>query len=280
MSQFRIVHTTGYRYHGGATHSFNEARMTPLTSRRQLVLSSRLDITPVAWTYGYRDYWGTSAVAFEVHERHSELKVVATSTVDLHDVERASEPLGWAGLANSDLRDRYGEMLGQTGYVLPHRDVARIAERVQRSADSPGDAVIELTRRLRGTVGYVPGVTQVHTQAAEVWVKGAGVCQDIVHLTLGGLRAMGIPCRYVSGYVVQRADPAVGEVLVGESHAWLQYFDGEWLGYDPTNETVPSGTHVEVGFGRDYSDVPPLKGIYTGSGGSEMYVSVEMTRLT
>lgn len=280
MSQYRIVHTTGYRYGGGATDSFNEARMTPLTSRRQLVLSSKLDITPVAWTHSYRDYWGTSAVAFEVHERHSELKVVATSTVDIHEVGRVEEPLGWEGLADPELRDRYGELLGQTGYVRPHRDVLRIAESVRRNAATPVDAVAELTSRLRGTVGYVPGVTQVHTQATEVWEKGAGVCQDIAHLTLGGLRAMGIPARYVSGYVVQRVDPEVGEVLIGESHAWLQYFDGEWLGYDPTSESVPSGTHVEVGFGRDYADVPPLKGIYTGSGGSEMYVSVEMTRLT
>lgn len=280
MSQYRIVHTTGYRYDGGATDSFNEARMTPLTSRRQLVLSSRLDITPVAWTNSYRDYWGTSTTAFEIHERHSELKVVATSTVDIHEVSRAEEPLGWAGLDDPDLRDRYGELLNLTGYVRPHRDVARIAQSVRAQSATPGDAMVELTRRLRDTVGYVPGVTQVHTQAAEVWEKGAGVCQDIAHLTLGGLRAMGIPARYVSGYVVQRPDPAVGEVLVGESHAWLQYFDGEWLGFDPTNGSVPSGSHVEVGFGRDYSDVPPLRGIYTGSGSSEMYVSVEMTRLT
>lgn len=280
MSQYRIVHTTGYRYDGGATDSFNEARMTPLTSRRQLVLSSRLDISPVAWTHAYRDYWGTSAVAFEVHERHSELSVVATSTVDIHEVERASEPIGWEGLADPDLRDRYVEFLTQTSYVRPHRDVARVAESVRRSAATPGDAVVELTRRLRDRVGYVPGVTQVHTLAGEVWEAGAGVCQDLAHLTLGGLRAIGVPARYVSGYVVQRSNPELGEAMVGESHAWIQYFDGEWLGFDPTSQAEPRGSHVEVGFGRDYSDVPPLKGIYTGSGGSQMYVSVEMTRLT
>lgn len=280
MSQYRIVHTTGYRYDGGVTDSFNEARMTPSTSRRQLVLSSRLDISPVAWTYNYRDYWGTSAVAFEVHERHSELKVVATSTVDIHEMTNQVDPIGWDGLADPALQDRYGELLSQTDYVRPHRDVARIADQVRRSSANPREAVAELTRRLRGTVSYLPGVTQVHTQASEVWGKGAGVCQDIAHLCLGGLREMGIPARYVSGYVVQRATPPIGEVLVGESHAWLQYFDGEWLAFDPTSESVPSGTHVEVGFGRDYSDVPPLKGIYTGSGGSQMYVSVEMTRLT
>lgn len=280
MSQYRIVHTTGYRYGGGATDSFNEARMTPLTSRRQLVLSSRLEITPVAWTHSYRDYWGTSAVAFEVHERHAELKVVATSTVDIHEVDRASQSIGWEGLADPNLRDRYVEYLTQTSYVRPHRDVVKLAEAVRRTAATPSDAVVELVRRLRERVAYLPGVTQVHTLADEVWESGAGVCQDLAHLALGGLRAIGIPARYVSGYVVQRREPEIGEPMVGESHAWIQFYDGEWLGYDPTNQGEPRGSHVEVGFGRDYSDVAPLKGIYTGSGGSEMYVSVEMTRLT
>lgn len=280
MSQYRIVHTTGYRYGGGATDSFNEARMTPLTSRRQLVLSSRLEITPVAWTHSYRDYWGTSAVAFEVHERHAELKVVATSTVDIHEVDRASQSIGWEGLADPNLRDRYVEYLTQTSYVRPHRDVVKLAEAVRRTAATPSDAVGELVRRLRERVAYLPGVTQVHTLAGEVWESGAGVCQDLAHLALGGLRAIGIPARYVSGYVVQRREPEIGEPMVGESHAWIQFYDGEWLGYDPTNQGEPRGSHVEVGFGRDYSDVAPLKGIYTGSGGSEMYVSVEMTRLT
>lgn len=280
MSQYRIVHTTGYRYDGGANDSFNEARMTPLTSRRQLVLSSRLDITPVAWTHPYRDYWGTSAVAFEVHERHAELKVVATSTVDIHEVVRTTESIGWEGLADANLRDKHIEYLTMTQYTRPHKEVARLAESVRKHADSPSDAVVELTRKLREKVEYLPGVTKVSTTADEVWDHGAGVCQDIAHLAIGALRHLGVPTRYVSGYVVLNKDPEIGAVMLGESHAWIQYFDGEWLGFDPTNQSVPSGTHVEVGFGRDYADVAPLKGIYTGSSGSEMYVSVEMTRLT
>lgn len=280
MSQYRIVHTTGYHYRGGATASFNEARMTPLTSRRQLVLSSRLDITPVAWTHTYRDHWGTSAVAFELHERHDEMRVVATSTVDIHELTREHEPLAWSALEDPLLRDDFVEFLTPTTYVTPHRDVARLAQTVRQSAATPAEAVVEIVRRLRERVNYVPGVTQVHTLASEVWEQGAGVCQDIAHLTLGALRSVGIPARYVSGYVVQRQDPAVGETMVGESHAWIQYWDGEWVGFDPTNQGEPRGSHVEVAVGRDYSDVAPLKGIYTGSGGSDMFVSVELTRLT
>lgn len=280
MSQFRIVHTTGYHYKGGATASFNEARMTPLTGRRQLVLSSRLEITPVAWTHPHRDYWGSSVVAFEVHERHDQLQVVATSTVDIHLAERDSDPATWEDLTDPDLLDKHGEYLAQTDYVRPHDEVKELARRAAAEAATPAQAVAEIVRQLRERVSYVTGVTQVSTLAQEVWEHGAGVCQDIAHLTLGALRSVDIPARYVSGYVVTQEDPPVAETMVGESHAWIQYWDGEWVGLDPTNQSEPRGSHVEVAVGRDYSDVLPLKGIYTGSGGSDMFVSVEITRLT
>ncbi len=280
MSQYRIVHTTGYTYPGGATQSFNEARMTPLTSRRQLVLSSKLDIQPVAWQHPYRDYWGTSTVTFEVHEPHEELRVVATSTVDIHSVGHDGASAGWDGLEDPRVRDGFVEMFTLTPYVTPHPDVARIARSVRETAADPREAVVAIVRRIRERVNYIPGVTKVTSRAAEVWGHNAGVCQDIAHITLGALRSIGIPARYVSGYVVQKDDPPVGEAMVGESHAWVQFWDGEWVGYDPTNQSEPRGTHVEVAVGRDYADVPPLKGIYTGPAGSTMFVSVEMTRLT
>lgn len=280
MSQYRIVHTTGYSYPDGATASFNEARMTPLSSRRQLVLSSRLEIQPVAWQLQYRDYWGTSAVAFEVHEPHDMLRVVATSTVDIHSVEREAGPVGWDGLLDDAVRDKFEEMLTPTDYVVPHRDVAKLARSVRESAEDPGAAVIQIVERIRQRVNYIPGITQVQTRAREVWEHGAGVCQDLAHLTLGALRSIGIPARYVSGYVVQKEEPPVGETMVGESHAWIQFWDGDWRGYDPTNQREPMGTHVEVAVGRDYADVTPLKGIYTGGAESSMFVAVEMTRLT
>ncbi|MFV0428653.1 MAG: transglutaminase domain-containing protein [Arachnia sp.] len=280
MSQFRIVHKTGYRYPGGATASFNEARMTPLTSHRQLVLSTRLDIGPVAWRHSYRDYWGTSTVAFEVHEPHEQMEVVATSTVDIHEVERAQTSLDWADLADPKLVDVLNEYLQQTRYVAPHEQVAVLARRVRARAARPADAVTDIVNQLRQRVEYVSGVTEVHTPASEVWDASAGVCQDLAHLTIGALRTIGIPTRYISGYVIARREPEIGEAMVGESHAWVQYWDGEWVGIDPTTQTEPRASHVEVAAGRDYGDVPPLRGIYTGTGGSDMFVSVEMTRLT
>jgi transglutaminase-like putative cysteine protease len=122
------------------------------------------------------------------------------------------------------------------------------------------------------------GVTGVHTTAAEAWAGRRGVCQDIAHLSLGALRSVGIPARYVSGYLHPLPDAAIGQTVAGESHAWVEWFCGTWRGFDPTNLIDIGDRHVAVGHGRDYNDVAPLRGVYTGSYGAQLYVKVEITR--
>jgi transglutaminase-like putative cysteine protease len=137
-----------------------------------------------------------------------------------------------------------------------------------------------ICERLRELVDYRKGVTSVHTSAAEVWESKTGVCQDFAHLTLGALRSLGIPARYVSGYLHPQPEAGRGETVEGESHAWVEFWVGDWVGYDPTI-VAPVGTdHVVVSRGRDYADIVPLRGIYAGPSGSELFVSVEVTRLT
>ncbi|WP_040158084.1 transglutaminase family protein [Nigerium massiliense] len=274
----RIVHTTGYRYEEGATSSFNEARMTPRSTREQLVLSSTVAITPTPWVHRYVDYWGTQVDSFEVHERHTRLNVVATSTVE---VERhAADPrrLSWDEMRDRALLDASSEWLEVSARVDPGPELAAIAEDAAARAPSPADCVAPILAAIADRVRYVKGSTDVHAEARTSWNARAGVCQDMVHLMLGALRSVGIPARYVSGYVMPGDRLVVGERCTGESHAWLQYWDGAWIGLDPANEgEAPGESHVEVGVGRDYGDVPPLRGIYTGSGESDMYVEVEMT---
>ena len=125
---------------------------------------------------------------------------------------------------------------------------------------------------------YVSGVTAVSSTAAEAWESRKGVCQDIAHVAVGALRAAGLPARYVSGYLHPRADAPIGETVVGESHAWVEWFSGRWHGYDPTNQLEIGDRHVRVGHGRDYTDVAPLRGVYAGAAGSELFVSVSITR--
>ena len=276
--QLRVVHRTGFAYAQGVTASHNEARMTPRSTREQLVVATRLEISPTAWTLNFRDYWGTQVTAFEIAERHERLHVVATSTVEVGGRLSEGERISWEAICDPVLVDSQVEMLTISGHVEPGPELRRIATAARR-AERPADAVAEIVHRIRERVAYVPGSTEVHTRASAVWEAKAGVCQDLVHLALGALRSIGIPARYVSGYVMPSADPVVGQTRTGESHAWLQYWDGAWVGLDPTNDAPPGDYHVEIGVGRDYFDVPPLKGVYSGSRSSDMFVEVEITVL-
>ena len=127
-------------------------------------------------------------------------------------------------------------------------------------------------------VEYMHGITGVHSTAAEAWEARKGVCQDIAHVTLGALREVGIPARYVSGYLHPRPSAEVGVAVTGESHAWVEWFAGEWQGFDPTNNIEIGDRHVLVGRGRDYGDVPPLRGVYAGPFKSHLHVKVTITR--
>lgn len=277
--QLRITHHTGYSYEGMVSASHNEVRMTPRSSREQFVVSSRIDIVPKPWLLGYQDYWRTWVTAFEIREPHQRLDVTATSVVDVSRGLADVPGLTWDQLRDPRLADKHFEMLQVSDHVDPGRVLRTFAAETAREAERPAQAVAAVIGRIREHVSYVPGSTHVRTRAADAWEAGAGVCQDMVHLALGALRGMGVPARYVSGYVMPCANPVVGQPRTGESHAWLQYWDGAWVGLDPTNDTAPGELHVEVGVGRDYSDVPPLRGVFSGSGESELYVEVEMTVL-
>ncbi len=279
MNRLHIVHTTGFEYSKGAAASFNEVRMTPRTTREQIARFWRVEVSPHAWTHTYTDYWGTQVTAFEVDERHEDLKVVATSTVEVERRQPEGRMVTWGDLAAAQFTDYWVESLTCGGHTEPGRPLQAIAKRIASESSRPADVIVPLVAAIREHVEYVKGVTRVQSMAYEAWDQGAGVCQDMVHLTVGALRSVGIPAQYVSGYVMPSSDPTPGESVVGESHSWVHWWDGQWMSYDPANNVVPGDFHVEVGVGRDYADVPPLKGVYAGGGESDMYVAVEMTLL-
>jgi transglutaminase-like putative cysteine protease len=275
--QLRIRHTTGYSYEKGAVASFNEARMTPMTTSEQYVLRSRLEITPTPWTYEYRDYWGTTVTSFEVHDPHSELTVVATSTVETQEVPPKPHAVSWEAL--DDVQDEWCEFLELSKWVAPSAELLAELQPLRTGVERPSDYAMAVMQFLYDRVAYVPGSTEVTTTAADAWSARTGVCQDFAHLTLGCLREARIPSRYVSGYLHPSREPVVGEAVAGESHAWIEWWDGEWVGWDPTNAIAPGPRHVVVAKGRDYADSPPLRGIFSTAGGSELFVGVEITRL-
>lgn len=276
----RIVHRTGYRYEGGASASYNEARMTPLSSLHQQVLHTKVDVTPPAWTHTYTDYWGTTVTAFEVHERHERLTVTSAATVDVQRPETPGLGLSWSEITEAAVVAANSEFLQVSPQVAPPEELLERVKGIADAAQTPGDCAREVIAMVHEEIRYVPGATGVHTRAAEAWTARAGVCQDMANLTIGCLRSVGIPTCYVSGYLMPPREPEVGTTYTGESHAWVRWWDGEWVGADPTNAIAPGNRHVEVAQGREYGDVPPLRGIFTGSGTSAMFVEVELTRMS
>jgi transglutaminase-like putative cysteine protease len=279
MNRLRIRHETGFRYDGEATASYNEARMLPVTSDGQLVLHSHLDIAPVSGTHGYVDYWGTRVSAFETLAPHDRLSLTATSLVEVHPRIHSGHRLDWEALADEiETRTEYVEQLASTPRTAPPDELVALARETLAAAATPCDAALAIARLVGERIDYLPGSTTVTSTAAEAWAAGAGVCQDITHLAVGALRSVGIPARYVSGYLHPVPDAEIGVPVDGESHAWVEWFCGSWRGFDPTNLIEIGERHVRVGHGRDYGDVTPLRGVYAGPSGSELFVRVQITR--
>jgi transglutaminase-like putative cysteine protease len=278
MWRVRVVHSTGYAYESPVTASFNEARLTPRSDNRQNVILSRVETVPATRSYRYLDYWGTAVTAFDLHAPHTELEVTASSVVETDKPEPPIEKVTWDELRSEAVVDKFDEVLSPTHYTPRSKRLRRVGERIAKYND-PHDAVIAAADWVNSELDYVAGTTGVHSSALDALREGKGVCQDFAHLTLAVLRGIGIPSRYVSGYLHPQRTAPVGETVDGQSHAWIQAWTGGWWNFDPTNDKEINEQYVSVGVGRDYADVTPLKGIYSGGGSTDLDVVVEITRL-
>jgi transglutaminase-like putative cysteine protease len=277
--QHRVVHTSEYVYDGRAMASYNQARMTPVTTQEQIVVHHRLDVSPKPWTYTYTDYFGCTVTAFEVVDPHDAMTVTATSTVQ---VNRSGSPVAtspWEAYDARGVRDRWTELLVVSDLVAPPGEFEGMVKDIGANASRPGDAALAVCALVNDQIDFLPGATDVESLAAEAWEQRAGVCQDMIHLAIGGLRSLGIPARYVSGYVHPVDAPVIGETVAGDSRAWLEWWDEGWQAFDPTTDTAPGERYVAIGHGRDYTDVPPLRGIYSGADTAQLDVTVDITRL-
>jgi transglutaminase-like putative cysteine protease len=273
----RIEHHTGYRYRSEVLSSYNEARMTPLTTDRQTTVDSRVEVEPAARMFRYLDYWATVVDAFDLHMPHTELAVRARSVVETNEAPQRPDGPGWDVLGSEPVLDRFSEFLAPSAYVSADAELFALATELS-AGRSPGEAVEAAAGWVNSHLTYTPGATQVSTSALEAFRAGHGVCQDYTHLMLALLRVMGVPSRYASGYLHQ-ADAQPGDVVSGESHAWVEAWLGDWWGFDPTNGVPAGQRHALVGRGRDYSDVPPLKGVYNAGTSQALDVEVRITRL-
>ena len=287
---YRIVHRTTYRYNAPVSRCRNEAHLRPRDTARQHCLASDLvvDPTPTSWSER-SDFFGNPVLSFVVDGPFDELTVTSTSSVSVSGGESLppSGP-GWEEVRDSLANDLSTEMLAarefcfESPLVPVSANLRTYAQPSFPTGRPVADVISELTRRIFTDFVYDPGFTTVTTPLEEVVRFRRGVCQDFAHLAIGCFRSMGLAARYVSGYLETEA-PAGEERRIGAdaSHAWPSVFlpGWGWLDVDPTNDKIVGSTYVTTAWGRDYSDVSPLKGIVFGGGDSHLLdVSVDVTR--
>jgi transglutaminase-like putative cysteine protease len=288
---YKITHTTVYTYTETVPICHNEVHLTPREHPRQARLASRLAVRPQPASIDTQlDYFGNHVSFFTIEVGHERLTVTASSRV------RISEPAPPLPLATpwESIRDRLTTEPGgpffeacQFAFDSPHVATSRELAAYAGKSFSPGrpwlEALLDLTRRIHTEFRYDQSATIVSTPLDEVLRRRRGVCQDFAHLEIGCLRSLGLPARYVSGYLVT-TPPAGQPRLIGAdaSHAWVSAFspDYGWIDVDPTNDQIPSTKHITLAWGRDYSDVAPIKGVFIGGGRHGMSVSVDVAPLS
>jgi transglutaminase-like putative cysteine protease len=285
---YRIVHSTTYQYNDNAEVCHNLVHLQPRNLPWQQCRQTQLWIEPAPdRVHEYLDYFGNHVHSFAVYEPHLELSITAESYVTL--TAREMVPLGetpaWNVVRDTLREDRAPQIVA----AIEHRfdspyihtnDALRELAADHFLLDRPlGEAVLSLTQAIQRDFKYDPKATTIDTSLDDVLEKRRGVCQDFTHLLIGCLRSLGLAGRYVSGYL--RTDPQPGRLpLVGAdaSHAWVSVFcpGSGWIDFDPTNGCRTSDRHITIGWGRDFHDVSPVKGVVLGGGESTLSVAVDV----
>jgi transglutaminase-like putative cysteine protease len=284
---FAIRFLTEYRYDAPVSDNLNALRVKPATTSSQRCDEFHTRIEPEARVSRHIDYFGTEVLEFGIPTGHEQLTIdVRTRVVTSQPAQPQSGP--WEGLTSASYLDAAGE------FALPWQDQPPVAGlhdlQAALVAASPLEAVERLCQLIPDRFEYRPGATYVGSSVADLLELGAGVCQDFVHLGLILLRRVGIAARYVSGYLWAAPQDGGGDSLEVDTHAWLEALlpadptetaHGEpmWVGADPTNRMLAGDTHVKIGHGRFYADVPPVKGLYLGGATSDLLAAVTMSRL-
>jgi transglutaminase-like putative cysteine protease len=288
---YEITHRTLYEYAAPVSVSQHVARLTPRATATQGCTAFALAIAPVPTLRQTRtDYFGNELCLFSIQEVHERLEITTTSRVAVQAREKISleNSLAWAAAAQLFRDPVSPDVVEPYEFVFDSPQVRAAFELADYARESFGEdtpllvGARELTRRIFTDFKYDPKATTVATPLEEVWKKRRGVCQDFAHLGIACLRSLGLPARYVSGYL--RTRPPAGQPrLVGAdaSHAWFAVFcpGVGWVDFDPTNNCQIGEDHITVALGRDFGDVSPVAGILTGGGEHEVQVSVDVAEI-
>lgn len=284
---YSIQHLTRFRYSAPVSESTMELRMQPRSEGLQRCLSFQVTITPRTRVQQYRDYLGNLVHHFDVPSAHRNLTIVAEATVDVAAPSALPARLdddAWKELDMQLASGDFWEMLTPSQFAHWSEAMEGFAAELNlpgandaRKRD-PLELVMATNSAIFGAIAYVPKSTRVDSPVDDALRNRQGVCQDYSHIMLSLVRRMGIPCRYVSGYLFHKAGDQVRSTE-GATHAWVEaYLPGiGWVGFDPTNNITAGVNHVRTGVGRDYADVPPTRGVFKGEAASELTVAVRVS---
>jgi transglutaminase-like putative cysteine protease len=285
---YRLTHVTTYSYAEPVSLSQHVVRLQPRALPGQAVLEHALTFDPPPRHAGeYLDYFGNRTAFAAIQASHSQLVIKSESTV-----RRIRSPMpdrletpSWEQVRQFSRGEQLGSALEASEFLhdSPMIEADDAFGAYALKSFSKGrpilDAVLDLTERIQAEFAFDPGATSIATPVTEVLRTRRGVCQDFAQLQIACLRSLGLPARYVSGYI-ETLPPPGQEKLVGAdaSHAWVSFYCHGigWIDVDPTNNLLVGGQHVTLGWGRDYADVSPVRGVILGSGQHELAVSVDL----
>lgn len=287
---YDLTHTTTYDYHSLVTVSHHLLRVSPRRLARQFRLQHAIETNPVATTSQHTDYFGNEVIFATIEGAHRRLQVTSRSRVAVGPafIPEPSETPQWETVRSLCHRDRSSTMLEATEFTYASplvplgtafAEYATVSFTPRRSVL---DAALDLTSRIHADFKFDATATTVSTPLLEVLEKRHGVCQDFAHLQIACLRSLGLPARYVSGYLETIPPPGKSRLVGADAtHAWSALFCPGigWIDLDPTNNCLASLRHITVAWGRDYSDVSPIRGVLLGSGGHTLSVAVDVVPL-
>ena len=285
MNRYNLAHVTQFSYDGPVTESYNELRLRPRHDEGQSCLSFRVVTRPQSKAMGHQDFFGNWVHLFHILAEHRSLRIETDAVVLVHPQPPA--PKRGVTIAQFEgerdaLGEEYFDWVSPTKYCPFLPSIHDLSSDAERSSDGTVYGLAEAASALIfSQFRYQQGATHVHSSVADCLETKAGVCQDFSHLLLAMLRSRGVPARYVSGYLVpSQANDKRGQMerVIGglASHAWVQAYipDEGWIGFDPTSGTHVDEQHIRIAYGRDYGDVPPVRGVYKGHAGQNLSVNV------
>lgn len=283
--RYDVSYRTSIHYDDIVRGSQNEMRACPASDGYQQLIAYRVTTHPAARILAYHDYWGTRVDTFGVREPHVSLELMAEASVETMPRPLVTVSPRVVELSNASFRDQYVEYLSRSMHTEWDGDIASAAERIAAiTGDDVVGIVLALHRFVHTSLQYTPGATYIGVDVNEVLAKAKGVCQDYAHLAVALCRSIGIPARYVSGYFFASSDATGADVdgdeVKVQTHAWFEAAipGWGWLALDPTNAQQVGQRHITIGHGRDYDDVPPVRGVFSGAGRPSTDALVEIRR--